>query len=74
MKREILNHKLRRTVNGSCPGHDDWPDETYRSRRSKRARSRDKQKEHQLARTFTKQDLTPEMYDAANLPAMGGFH
>jgi hypothetical protein len=21
-----------------------------------------------------KQDVTPEMYDAANLPAMGGFH
>jgi len=50
MKREILNFKRKRLINGCCPGHDDWPNETYRSRRSMRARARDKAREHRVAR------------------------
>ena len=50
MKREILKFKLKRNINGCCPGHDDWPDETYRGRKSKKARSRSKKREHQYAR------------------------
>jgi hypothetical protein len=52
MKREILIHKQHRDIGGCCPGHDEYPDETYKSNRSKRARSRDKQKEHQYVRTL----------------------
>ncbi len=57
MIRELLTHKLGKMVSGCCPGHDDWPDSTYRGKRSKRARSRDKQKEHQYARTLNKRTL-----------------
>lgn len=58
MKREILNHKQSLFISGCCPGHDDWPVDTYRSRRSKKARARSKQKEHQYVRTLAKKDLT----------------
>lgn len=50
MKREILGFKREITISGCCPNHDTWPVETYRSRRSKKARSRDKAKEHRHAR------------------------
>lgn len=50
MKREIQN--LLRHVSGCCPGHDKYPDDTYRSNRSKRARARDKKAEHQHARSI----------------------
>lgn len=52
MKREI--EKLRRGDSGCCPGHDLFPTETYNSRRSKRARARDKKAEHQMVRTIQK--------------------
>lgn len=58
MKREILNFK--RHVCGCCPGHDDYPGETYRSRRSKKARARDKKLEHQHARSLAKRHLSKE--------------
>lgn len=61
MKREILTKE--RNVTGCCPGHDKWPAETYRSRRSKKARSRDKKKEHQLVRQLVKKELK-EMTDS----------
>ena len=50
MKREIRN--IPGALDGSwcCPGHDEWPSDTYGSNRSKRARSRDKKKEHRHAR------------------------
>jgi hypothetical protein len=52
MKREILSAK--RNVCGCCPGHDDYPNETYRNRRSKKARARDKKLEHQHIRSINK--------------------
>lgn len=59
MKREILNHK--RGVCGCCPGHDEFPTETYNNNRSKQARSRDKKLEHQVARTINKRKLKQEV-------------
>lgn len=57
MKRELLNHKKKRNVSGCCPGHDDWPEETYRGKRSKKARSRDKQKEHKYVRILNRREV-----------------
>lgn len=48
MRRELLDH-IR--VSSCCPGHDHFPSDTYSSRRSKRARARDKKMEHQVARS-----------------------
>lgn len=48
MKRQIL--ELKRHVSGCCPGHDDFPDEAYRNRRSIQALSRSKALEHRLVR------------------------
>lgn len=59
MKRELLS--LRRGDCGCCPGHDKFPSETYGSRRSKKARARDKQIEHQTVRSIRKRDLAAEM-------------
>lgn len=61
MKREILNFKFKKTINGCCPGHDEWPDETYASRLSRKARSRDKKKEHKYVRLLRKQSLRKEI-------------
>jgi hypothetical protein len=61
MKREILTH--RRGDCGCCPGHDTFPDDTYNSRRSKRARARGKQAEHQAARACAKRDLLRLLQD-----------
>lgn len=57
MKREIKDLKR---ITPCCPGHDDWPSETYNSRRSKAARSRDKAKEHRYVRRMKKQNLREE--------------
>lgn len=57
MQREILKFKRKRHINGCCPVHDDFPDETYKSRRSKKARARDKRAEHQYARTLHNREL-----------------
>lgn len=59
MQRQILQFK--RGVCGCCPGHDDYPTETYNSRRSKKARSRDKKVEHQHARSLMKRQLTNDV-------------
>lgn len=59
MRRDILT--LRRGDCGCCPGHDKFPSETYGSRRSKKARARDKQIEHQTVRSIRKRDLAAEM-------------
>lgn len=58
MKREIITRK--REVSGCCPGHDQYPDEAYKNRRSVKARARDKKKEHQHTRTIAKKDSDPE--------------
>lgn len=57
MKREIKDIKR---ITPCCPGHDDWPSETYKSRRSKKARARDKAKEHRYVRRIKKQTLDIE--------------
>lgn len=57
MKREILQLKRMRHINGCCPGHDDYPSETYGSNRSKRARARDMKKEHRHARRVLRLQL-----------------
>ena len=59
MKRELLS--LRRGDCGCCPGHDTFPSETYNSRRSKKARARDKKVEHQLVRQIRKRELAREL-------------
>lgn len=61
MKRELFLVKIRKHVNGCCPGHDDFPNETYRSSRSKKARARDKKLEHQYARSLIKRKLRKEI-------------
>ncbi|WP_315768481.1 MULTISPECIES: hypothetical protein [unclassified Bradyrhizobium] len=50
---------------GCCPGHDLYPSETYNSRRSKKARSRDNAKMHRAFRRTSKQELAhgPEATD-----------
>lgn len=55
VKRDILT--LRRGDCGCCPGHDTYPAEAYGNNRSKRARSRDKKREHQHARSIFKRLL-----------------
>ena len=56
MKRELLQLKTLLYLD-CCPGHDTWPDEKYASRRSEKARSKSKQKEHQVARSIAKRNL-----------------
>ena len=57
MRRDIANLKSPRQLDACCPGHDQWPDDTYRNRRSKRARARDIKKEHRHARALYKREL-----------------
>lgn len=38
-----------------CPGHDLFPNDTYNSRRSKKARARDKKLSSKMARRILKQ-------------------
>lgn len=52
MKREIKQLKV--IEHPCCPGHDTWPTECYGNNRSKKARSRDKKKEHKFVRTLSK--------------------
>lgn len=58
MKRQLL--QLRRGDCDCCPGHDKFPCETYRNRRSKKARAQGKKAEHQLVRTLLKRILFNE--------------
>jgi hypothetical protein len=60
MKREILLTKRMKHVSGCCPGHDTFPNDTYASRRSKKARARDKQAEHQAARSIQKRAIVAD--------------
>lgn len=53
--------KLRRGDCGCCPGHDTFPNDTYNSNRSKRARARDIKREHQVVRQIQKRQLRDEM-------------
>lgn len=60
--RDIL--KLRRGDCGCCPGHDKFPNDSYSSRRSKKARARDKQVEHQTVRSIQKRHTARELAEA----------
>ena len=60
MKRDILLVKRGKHVSGCCPGHDTFPDDTYKNHRSIHARSRDKKLEHQVARSILKCELSKE--------------
>jgi hypothetical protein len=61
MRREIA--QIDGALKGSrcCPGHDTWPSETYRNRRSKRARARDIKREHRYVRRVLKARLRSEV-------------
>jgi len=59
MRREILT--LKAIGRSCCPGHDNWPCETYSTRASKRARSKGKTREHKYARTLAKREMIDEM-------------
>lgn len=59
MRREILDHKWY--IYGCCPGHDLYPNHTYRNRRSKKAHQRDKKAEHQHVRSIAKNKLRREL-------------
>ena len=66
MKRELLQQEGNRGCDcWCCPGHDKWPNETYKNNRSKRARSRDKKKEHKLARTIANRGLFSSLITGA---------
>lgn len=51
--RDIL--KIKRGVSSCCPGHDSYPNQTYRNRRSKKARARGIKQEHRAFRRIMKQ-------------------
>lgn len=53
----------RRLEIGCCPGHDNFPNETYSNRRSKRARARDNKLLHRTARARLKHELLQELRD-----------
>ena len=57
MKRQILEHKRFKFISGCCPGHDQYPVETYNGKTSKKARSKGIKKEHRVARRISKQNL-----------------
>jgi hypothetical protein len=64
MKREILQTKRMKHISGCCPGHDTYPVEAYNSRRSQKARSRDKKSEHQAARSIQRRALMSEVEES----------
>lgn len=64
MKRELMQQEGKHSMDcWCCPGHDKFPNDTYKNNRSKRARSRDKKAEHQLARTIAKRAMHKELVD-----------
>ena len=63
MKREIVEVTK---VFCCCPGHDNFPNETYKSNRSKRARSRDIKIKHRYVRRILSQQLIKEISKELN--------
>ncbi len=59
MKREITTHRPH--VSGCCPGHDEFPNDSYRNRRSKKARARDIKREHKAARSIARRKLQADV-------------
>ena len=60
LKREIVS--FRTLTYGCCPGHDLFPIGTYKSRRSKKKRAKDKIKEHKMVRHYVKVLINEELY------------
>lgn len=60
MKREIIS-MMGHSVCNCCPGHDQFPNDTYKNNRSKRARSRDIKVEHRFVRRKVKMDIQSSM-------------
>jgi hypothetical protein len=48
---------VKRNDRGCCPGHDKFPSETYRSRRSKRARAEARRIAHKRARAWARVEI-----------------
>ena len=62
MKRQMAELPGKQLRNSRCcPGHDVYPNETYSSNRSKRARARDIKIEHQHARSILKRLINEEL-------------
>jgi hypothetical protein len=61
MKREVLTYN--RLLCGCCPGHDQYPGDTYKNRRSKKARAKGKKAEHKLARTLRKRSMVQDYHE-----------
>lgn len=58
MKREIIEIKH---PGNCCPGHDEYPCETYKNNRSKRARSKGIKLEHRYVRRIKKLNLIKQV-------------
>lgn len=52
---------VKRKDSWCCPGHDKFPSETYRNRRSKKAHTRDTKLAHQIARARERMELMKEV-------------
>lgn len=65
MKRDILTFKRKFHIDGCCPGHDDFPSDTYKNKRSKKARAYGKQIEHQYVRSHFRDELNKEVKNLA---------
>jgi hypothetical protein len=48
---------VKRNDRGCCPGHDKFPSETYRSRRSKRSRAEARRIAHKRARAWARVEI-----------------
>ena len=55
----------KRSEFGCCPGHDDFPSDSYNSRRSQKAHSKARTKLHKLARIRLKKDLDERISDVS---------
>lgn len=51
---------VKRKDFGCCPGHDKFPQDSFRNRKSKKARARDKRIAHKIARAREKSDREGE--------------
>lgn len=61
MRREIKEVEHLKKNCGCCPGHDLWPNEKYKSARSRRARAKGKAAEHRYARRILNRRVKEEI-------------
>lgn len=57
----MKGYGVRRKDFGCCPGHDLFPKEKYKSRRSQKARAKGIKMSHQMGRSRLKTDLQKEI-------------